>query len=97
MKGLLSMGLDKIAIKEISKLQQSDACPKALKQIEPAELVGDVSHFLKMGKEDQEERKAYGKAFSQKYFGIFEPLLTQYLLMKEHERAFILTNKLIFQ
>ncbi len=84
-KGLMSMGLDKLIAGQLKKFQQEENCPQALRKIDARELVGDAMHFMKFRKEEQEERKAYGSAFFQKYFVIFEPLIMLNLLMYEQK------------
>ncbi len=85
MKGLLSMGLDKLVASQLKKFQEQDNCPKALKNINAKELIGDAMHFTKFKKEETNERKAYGASFLQKYFTLFEPLIMQNLLMYEQK------------
>ncbi len=86
-KGLMSMGLDKLIAGQLTKFQQEDNCPRALKKLDAKELVGDAMHFMKFKKDDQDARKAYGRAFLGKYYVIFEPLIMQQLLMYEHKQG----------
>ncbi len=83
MKGLVNMGLDKLISSQLEKFQASDTCPKSIKKLDSKEAVADAMQFMKFNKDQEEDRKAYGGKFLKKYFAIFEPMLTQYLLLQE--------------
>jgi len=82
-KGILNMGLDKLVAGQLKKYQESDSCPQVIKQLNANEIVGDAFQFVKFGKGEEKQRKDFGDKFVKKYFAIFEPVITQNLLIQE--------------